>query len=391
MQPKKSTFIILTFMVVFTLRLAIPSGMAQEEFFEFFHLDERQEGYFELLDERDGSRIMRTARIVHVGDQFIDEENRLYKVIDVEGDIATVRFMRNVELAIPSHLAQASSVPADRSETPTQARRKGVIAIYHSHGAESYVPSDGSESIDEGGGILQVGETFAAALEKQGIETEHSQETHTPHDAGAYNRSRRTVEEFMKDNPDALIDVHRDAVPPEEYIENVDGEEMVQIQLVVGRQNQNMANNQEFAEGLKRVADEEYPGLIKGIFMAQGNYNQDVSPRALLLEVGAHENNREGAEGSIALFATVLNSYLYGTAEGEELTESSPDVSGSAGGTALGSAMWIILILAAGLFVYLLVAAGSWEELKRKVSGFFGREFSDLGGSKDKDNRDGGN
>ena len=72
---------------------------------------------------------------------------------------------------------------------------------------------------------------------------------------------------------------------------------MVQIQLVVGRQNQNQAANQEFAEKLKAVADEKYPGLVKGIFAAKGNYNQDMMPTSILIEVSTHENEKEAAQG----------------------------------------------------------------------------------------------
>ena len=36
---------------------------------------------------------------------------------------------------------------------------------------------------------------------------------HDPHDAMAYDRSRRTAAELLKKNPIALLDIHRDAVP----------------------------------------------------------------------------------------------------------------------------------------------------------------------------------
>ena len=124
-----------------------------------------------------------------------------------------------------------------------------------------------------------MGDELSKALERRGVEVIRSRERHVPHDAGAYQRPRRTVEEILKQNPDAIIDVHRDAVPKEEYLEKVERQERVQIQLVVGRQNQNMAPIRAFAEGLKKQSDEKFPGLIRGIFMARGKYNQDVSPR----------------------------------------------------------------------------------------------------------------
>ncbi len=71
---------------------------------------------------------------------------------------------------------------------------------------------------------------------------------------------------MLKEEPAALFDVHRDAVPAEQYEGEVDGEEVAQVMIVVGQQNQNQAENEEFAEMLKQAADEENPDLVKGIF-----------------------------------------------------------------------------------------------------------------------------
>jgi len=245
------------------------------------------------------------------------------------------------------------------------------VGIYHTHGAESYVPTDGTETIDQGGGILQVGDALTRALENKGFDVNHVREPHTPHDAGAYQRSRRTAEELVTEGDQLIFDVHRDAVPPEEYEETVEGEEVTKILLVLGQQNQNADNNRNFAVNLKQIADEEHPGLVKGILGAQGNYNQDLTPQAMLLEVGAHENNREDAERAVALFADVVEIYVTGPGAAPEETAQSTRLS-------LGSVLKVVLLLAAVLLAYLLIAAGSLEEFKRKISSFFEREFADL-------------
>ena len=77
--------------------------------------------------------------------------------------------------------------------------------MYHSHGAESYVPSDGTESDPDGGGILDVGVSFVNALEDKGLNVVHNEDTHVPHDAGAYYRSRRTVEDLLTEGVDVLL------------------------------------------------------------------------------------------------------------------------------------------------------------------------------------------
>lgn len=93
--------------------------------------------------------------------------------------------------------------------------RGGVVGIYHTHNAESYVPTSGTESKEDGqGDVLQVGKALAAALEKQGVEVHWTPSSHLPHDGQAYLRSRRTATELLRSNPDTLIDVHRRCHPP---------------------------------------------------------------------------------------------------------------------------------------------------------------------------------
>jgi len=56
--------------------------------------------------------------------------------------------------------------------------------------------------------------------------------------------------------------------------------------------------------------DKIEPGLSEGIYMGKGDYNQDLSPRAMLIEVGAHTNKKEEAERGVKLFANVLPTVL---------------------------------------------------------------------------------
>lgn len=349
-----------------------PRASSQElDFFDLFNLTERRDGYYTMVDQADGSVLLHTARLMQVGTEFIDSGNQRFRVISIEEDtVIAVQIQDNrpAASAVDDSLRAEQGLPAQAEEGRTP-----KVGVYHSHGAESYVPSDGTESIDEGGGILDVGETFSKSLEQQGVETVHETETHVPHDAGAYMRSRRTAERLLtEEEADLIIDVHRDAVPPETYEETVNGEPVTKLLLVVGAQNQNAANNLRLAEDMKAIADENYPGLVKGILKAPGSYNQDLAAGSILVEVGAHENQKEDAERAVSMFADVVNIYL--TDE-----TAAPGAGARQGGIALTSVLIVLAVLAAAVFVYLYIAAGSWEEMKRKVTTFFKREFADLG------------
>lgn len=367
--------LLLAVLALFLIFNQFPAGAQDpvEEFFDLISLDTRDDGGVYTITDEQGNVLMRTARHVHVGDRWIGMDNRRWVVFDVEGDEATAKragqgsqsWLQRVRALILGTFGPAT--PVQQQETTEK-----KIGIYSTHGAESYVPNDGTDSVPEGGGIIDVAESLKAGLEQDGVTAIQSEETHVPHDSNAYKRSRNTAQELLSDGSDAVIDVHRDAIAAEEYLENG----MVQIQLVVGRQNQNAAANQEFAEKLKAVADEQYPGLVKGIFAAKGNYNQDMSPRSLLIEVGTHENDKNGAEESVTKFADVLTTTLYGSAEAAEQTEK-PAATAS-GGTVWRTILWLLAIVIVGGGAFLYISAGSWEEMKKKLKGFTQGEFGDL-------------
>ncbi len=145
---------------------------------------------------------------------------------------------------------------------------------------------------------------------------EYNKNNHNPHDVNAYNRSRRTAASLLKNGSQVLIDVHRDAVPPNQYQTTVNGQEATKIKLVVGKTNPNSKTNLEFAKQLKAVMDKTKPGLSNGIFMGKGDYNQDLTPRSMLIEVGSHTNPKDDATKGVTAFADVLSATLGGGGAG---------------------------------------------------------------------------
>ena len=367
------------FCVLLLVVLALPLVPARaeegglEEYFDSLNIDTRDDGKVFTIMDQEGNVLVRTGRFVHAGDTWIGMDNRKWEVYQVAGDNAYAQLLKSPkkdQSLFRRYLVFIIRLIPGIAPAQQQDNVQKRIGIYNTHGAEAYVPNDGTDSVPQGGGVIDVADSLKEGLENQGVQVVQSKETHVPHDAGAYKRSRNTVAEIMNDGVDAVIDVHRDAVPKEEYLEN----DMVQIQLVVGRQNQNQAANQQFAEGLKAVADEKYPGLVKGIFSAKGNYNQDMAPTSMLIEVGSHENDKAMAEQSVVMFADVLSTYLYGS---PEQAPASPETKGG-GSTAWRTILWLLAIAVVGGGIYLYISAGSWPEMKRKLQDFARGEFGDL-------------
>jgi stage II sporulation protein P len=320
--------------------------------------DERRDGgFFTLLDD-EGEAITMTARELDPGDRYIAADNRLFEVVQTEGDTVRVRYLETVVLPeIGEELL--------RAEVAQAAQASGVVGIYHTHNDESYVPTSGTESRDDGrGDVLRVGKALASALEAQGLTVHWSDNSHIPHDGQAYVRSRRTAVELLKEQPDTLIDVHRDATPPEVYEAEVNGEPVTKVRIVVGRQNQNREANLEYAKRLKAVADKLYPGIVEGIFDAKGNYNQDLGPKTILLEFGAHTNRLDHAEQAAEFFAKVIPAAAGLTTGSRQQAEE------QIGGGASRSLLWTVLIAGGLGAAFLLIKQGRIGTL----AGFFRRE-----------------
>ena len=310
---------------------------------------ERLGGYFTVKDPG-GNVLFYTGHYLFEGDQYIDENDVLWVIRKVEGDTAVAESQGKME-ALPEVGVAAAPVTT------------GKVAIYHTHSDESYVPGDGAEAIPGAGGVMKVGSSLAEALRRSGLVPDHNTTSHDPHDAQAYDRSRRTAQQLLRtDRPLAMFDVHRDAGPPEPYLTEEKGSVVARTMIVVGRQNPKMRANLEFARRLKDAVNSRYPGLVKGIFMGKADFNQDLFERSLLLEVGTEKTPRSAAEGGARLIGEVVPTVLSaaGPAAGRE--------SGGAG----KAIAWLVGILVAGIFIYLWVSTGSWEEMKAKILGWFG-------------------
>ncbi len=326
---------------------------------------ELEHDYFTVVDET-GEIIFTTGHTVAIGDEYIDEDDTRYIVISVVGNTATVRSEGRMEGLPELALQQILEVAASN----------GAVGIYHTHSSESYIPSDHTDSIPGKGGIVQVGSALANKLNNSGITAIHDTTSHDPNDARAYDRSRRTAVDLLKkQTPLALFDVHRDAGPAESYLQEVNGEEVTKCMIVIGRQNPKMESNLEFARRLKDEVNSQFTGLVKGIFMGNADFNQDLFDKALLLEIGTEETSKEAAMRGASLIGSVLTNILPVSGPG-----SAPQ--GRAAGRTIG---WLIGAVVVGTFVYLWVATGSWEEMKAKLLAWFSGVGIKVGGT-DADN-----
>lgn len=361
-------------------------------------LAQEGETVYALVDGN-GELLTHIAADVEAGDEYIDQGNRLFKVVFVDEASLTA----TVELAGEEPMLSLTALEIGRT-----AQTKSV-GIYVTHSDEAYEDGDGASSIDSGWtGIHDVAWTLGESLEEMGVEVLFDPSVHLPHDAGAYRRSRATAVELLKQGPSALIDVHRDGIPDaSEYTTEVDGEEMTQVRLLVGRSNPNSATNREFAKKLKAAADSEYPGLIKDIFIGKGNYNQELMPQSILLEFGTHTSNKEEVLRSTELMADVLHTVLFGTggsgaatqnpsqsgqgdeAQGENVTGTPQGAQQEDGGSGVATGIaWIVGIAVLGAIAFAVISSGSLKAMPERLKRFSSELTGGVVGKKPEDGED---
>ena len=369
-----------------TLAVALHIACASPGFAEETEGDDSAEQLRVVLDAT-GAQLFIFCGMLHEGDEYIAQDNVLYRIATVSGSSAVAE--RIGEEAMPDvswlDTGEAQAVFADMSvpaaSSGTDDSRK-LIAMYVTHSDESYVPTDGTQSINGQGGIYDVAREFRDALQAKGVDVILDESTHLPHDASAYRRSRQTAERLLQKQPDAIIDIHRDGIPDQsEYTCTINGENASQVRLLVGRSNQNSEVNREFAKEIKAVADKQYPGLIKDIFIGKGNYNQDLSPNAILIEFGTHTISKERALESTELMADVVSTALYGPQTGSAKSESA---SSSAQKTqnaektkgSVSGMVWLIAAVVIAAVVFLLAQTGGGRAMTKKL----GRNVSEMTG-----------
>lgn len=347
------------------------AGKIMPDLFSGNEISEHNSDYYITIKDDQGRVISLAARGVSPGDEIITDEGRHYRVEKVQGRQATAKYLgADKQFLAYQEMFEQMALPV--AAAPGNAGK--LVGIYHTHSDESYVPSDGKEAIPFKGGIYQVGQSLVNRLKNERLRVYYDRTPHDPHDNNAYHRSRRTAARLMKQNPIALLDIHRDGIPNANYYrKNIRQEQVAQLRLVVGRQNPHMQANLDFARKMMAYANKVHPKIVKEIFMAKGNYNQDLMPTALLIEAGTHLNTKEEAERGVALFADAIPAVLGATA-GPSGNVGAPRPATTPG--TWRSLIWLVVLAVLGGGAFLLISTGSFGAAGNRLRGFFSRELT---------------
>ncbi len=187
-----------------------------------------------------------------------------------------------------------------------------VVFLYNSHNRESFLPhlpeeTKANHAYHEEVNITKVSDRLAESLEDYGIKSlvDDTDIMNVLHEKGwkfhqSYDASRPVVEEALANNKAIkyVFDIHRDSLPRDKTVKNIDDEDYASLLFVIGAEHKNYEKNLEIATDLHYIIEDKYPGLSKGIVTKEGAnsngvYNQDLLETSVLIEVGGHENTLE--------------------------------------------------------------------------------------------------
>lgn len=279
--------------------------------------------------------ITSTISVIKVNDlrSFVGQEvlgfNNYYSDILVAGegtDITNVPSESNVSMDEIKKGGNAVSTPSINSSSIP----KKEVLLYYSHTRESFfsllnISDNESDPLSTTTNISLLGNRLKSNLEKSGIGT-----VSDTTDVGnillnrglkysdSYQVSREIVQNDKLKYSDLkyFIDIHRDSSGKQITTKEINGMKYAKICFIIGSENPHFEKNLAMAKVMNRYLDEHYLGVSRGIFQkgfndGNGIYNQDVSPNAILIEIGGVDNTLDELNNAVDVLTEAFLFYYH--------------------------------------------------------------------------------
>lgn len=205
------------------------------------------------------------------------------------------------------------------------------ILIYHTHSQEKF-----ADSSKEGMSIVEVGDYLTELLTyKYNFNVIHCRDSFDLTNgvldrSNAYKNALPAVKKILEENPsiEVVIDLHRDGLPEgaDKLVTTINGKETAKIMFFNGVSrssatgeidylyNPYREENLALSFQMKLKAMEYFPGFTRKNYIDAYQYNMHVIDKAMLIEVGAQNNNFSEAKNAMEPLAAIL--YMVFSKEG---------------------------------------------------------------------------
>lgn len=246
--------------------------------------------------------------------ELISADDNLESAVETE---ETEETAQNAETDVEDKPAQSEIKTVSKKDKANKGKPK--VLIYHTHATESYLPSSEGNyhRIKEENTVRDAGNILTETLEEEGIGVVHDKTLHdNPSYNNSYARSFDTVKALMKKYPSitCIIDLHRDATPAEVSgpVKKVKGKNTAVYSYVISNTTETYGANNSFLNKLNKTAMRDFDGFTGDKLNRPYWYNQELSTKAVLIEMGNNRNNIREVRNCARIFGRILAQTLKG-------------------------------------------------------------------------------
>lgn len=284
---------------------------------------------FHLLYNKFLVKIDNEMLINHLVDYNLNTKktnNVFYDIVNLNSTNFLLKYTLGVDTIREDEEELVSGVEAGYIEDPYDAKvKEPILYIYNTHQTEGYQKSNNA-SYNITPSVLMASYILRESLNDLGIpsmvETNDITELLRVHSwkySYSYAASKILLEDAIRKNPSLVyfIDLHRDSMSYDITTTTIDDKKYAKVLFVIGKDNPNYEKNLKMAEAINEYIKNINPKLTRGISQKGGSgvngiYNQNISPNAILIELGGQYNNITEINNTLSILADAIYHYVKG-------------------------------------------------------------------------------
>lgn len=284
---------------------------------------------FHLLYNKFLVKIDNEMLINHLVDYNLNTKktnNVFYDIVNLNSTNFLLKYTLGVDTIREDEEELVSGVEAGYIEDPYDAKvKEPILYIYNTHQTEGYQKSNNA-SYNITPSVLMASYILRESLNDLGIpsmvETNDIAELLRVHSwkySYSYAASKILLEDAIRKNPSLVyfIDLHRDSMSYDITTTTIDDKKYAKVLFVIGKDNPNYEKNLKMAEAINEYIKNINPKLTRGISQKGGSgvngiYNQNISPNAILIELGGQYNNITEINNTLSILADAIYHYVKG-------------------------------------------------------------------------------
>ncbi len=252
--------------------------------------------------------------------------NVFYDIVNLNSTNFLLKYTLGVDTIREDEEEIVSGVEAGYIEDPYDAKvKEPILYIYNTHQTEGYQKSNNA-SYNITPSVLMASYILRESLNDLGIpsmvETNDIAELLRVHSwkySYSYAASKILLEDAIRKNPSLVyfIDLHRDSMSYDITTTTIEDKKYAKVLFVIGKDHPNYEKNLKMAEAINDYIKNVNPKLTRGISQKGGSgvngiYNQNISPNAILIELGGQYNNITEINNTLSILADAIYHYVKG-------------------------------------------------------------------------------